>query len=138
MTIESWFDDAVDAKKYMGEVGRLWSVWLLGLGALAFSRGLTAGAVGLALLVAMFILMSPLQNRVHTMYGDDESSRRVARRQTLSARDRALRQLTYGRAPFGEAVDKRDLWSGLKAIPWVVILVTLVAAALVAVAWFEG
>ena len=110
MTTEGWFDDEADAKRYLGEVGRLWTVWLLGLGALVFSRGLTAGVVGLVLLVAMFILMSPLQNRVHDRYRDDEESHQVAKRQSLSARDRALRQLTYGRAPFGEAVDKRGLW----------------------------
>lgn len=138
MTPDGWFDDEADAKRYLGEVGRLWIVWLLGLAALAFSRGLTAGAVGLALLVAMFILMSPLQNRVHARYGDDEKARRVAARQTLSARDRALRELTYGRAPFAEAIDKRGMWSGYKAIPWVVIAATLIAAGLVAVTWFEG
>ena len=135
---ESWFADEADARKYIGEVGRIWFVWLLGLGALALSRGVTALVVGLALLVTMFILMSPLQNRVQERYGNDPDGRRIPKRETMSARDRALRELTYGRAPFAEAVERRGMWPALKLVPWVVIVATLVAAAIVALQWFEG
>lgn len=135
---DTWFADEADAKTYIGEVGKLWLAWLVGLGALAFSRGVTAVIVGIALLVALFILMSPLQNRVQDMFGNDPDGRAIPKRETLSSRDKALRELTYGREPFAEAVDKRGMWSGLKLIPWVVIFATLVAAALVAIQWFEG
>lgn len=138
MTSEAWFEDEADAAKYMGEVGRLWAVWLLGLGALAISRGPVAVVVGIALLVALFVLMSPLQQRVQARHGEDANARKIGRRATLSSRDRALRDLTYGRAPFAEAVDTRTMWSGLKLVPWVVIALTLLAAAVVALAWFEG
>lgn len=135
---DPWFADEADAKAYLGEIGKVWFVWLLGLGALAASRGVTAVIVGVALLVAMFILMSPLQSRIQDRFGNDPDGRRVPNRETMSARDKALRELTYGRRPFAEAVDKRGLWSGLKLLPWVVIVVTLAAAAVVATQWFSG
>ncbi len=135
---ETWFVDQADAKKYIGEVGKLWVVWLLGLGALAASRGVIAIIVGVALLVALFILMSPLQNRVQEKFGSDPEGRSIPKRETLSSRDKALRELTYGRAPFAEAVDKRSMWAGWKAVPWVVMIATLAAAAVVAIRWFEG
>lgn len=135
---DSWFADEADAGKYISEVAKLWFVWLLGLGALALSRGMTAVVVGLALLVAMFILMSPLQNRVQDRYGNDPEGRTIPKRETLSSRDRALRELTYGRAPFAEAVEMRGMWPALKVAPWVVIVATLAAAAVVATQWFEG
>lgn len=132
---DPWFEDAADAKQYMGEVGRLWVVWLVGLGALAVSQGGVAVAVGVALLIAMFVLMSPLQQRVHARYGTERDARKLPPRATLTARERALRQLTYGRRPFAEAVEMRGLLGGWKAVPWVVMAATLAAAAAVAVAW---
>jgi len=135
---DSWFSDAADARQYIGEVGKLWFVWLLGLGALAASSGVAALVVGVVLLVAMFILMSPLQNRIQERYGSDPDGRTIPKRETLSSRDKALRDLTYGRAPFAEAVDKRGLWAGLKLVPWVVVITTLVAAAIVAIQWLGG
>ena len=138
MTPEAWFVDAADAKKYVGEVGRLWLVWLLGLIALLVSAGGVAFAVAGALLVAMFILMQPLQQRVQGRFEGDSDGRAVPRRQTLSSRDKALRELTYGRAAFAEAVSKAGWWRPLIAIPWVVIVVTLAAGAAIAVEWLSG
>ena len=62
----------------------------------------------------------------------------TAPRRTLSARDSALRQLTYGTRPFAEAVEKAGLPRALNVVPWLVIVATLVAAAFVAVAWFDS
>lgn len=134
----AWFADAADAKRYITEVGRIWFVWLLGLAALAFSEGIVAVVVGLTLLVVMFFLMSPLQNRVHDRFGIDADGHAIPKRESLSSRDKALRELTYGRATFSEAIDKSGLWGGIKVVPWVVIVATLAAAAIVAVNWFEG
>lgn len=137
MSDEAWFADEADAKQYLGEVGRLWAVWLVGLGVLATSRGLVAAAIGIAMLVALFILMSPLQNRVQERFANDTTARKIERRKTLSARDRALRDLTYGRAPFAEAIDKRGIWSGFKVLPWIIIVATLAAAAIVGINWLQ-
>ena len=138
MTPEAWFADAADAKKYVGEVGRLWVVWLLGLIALLRSTGGLAFAVAGALLVAMFILMQPLQHRVHELFEDDSDGRHVPPRQTLSSRDKALRELTYGRGAFAEAISKAAWWRPLAAIPWVVIVLTIAAGAAIAVEWLSG
>jgi hypothetical protein len=138
LSSEDWFEDATDARKYVGEVGRLWTAWLVGLGALALSRGGASLAVGAALLVAMFVLMNPLQQRVQARFAEDPSARKLAPRKTLSSRDKALRQLTYGPAVFSEAVATGGLWRVLKLVPWLVIVATLVAAAFVASAWFDS
>jgi hypothetical protein len=126
-----WFSDAADAGRYIREVGRLWFFWLLGLGLLAMTRGIAAVVAGVALLIAMFLLMQPLQQRVQARFGAAES-RKIVFGESLSARDKALRQLTYGRRPFAEAVAVRGLWPALALLPWVVIVATLVAAAVVA------
>ena len=138
MSAEDWFDDATDARKYVAEVGRLWFVWLVGLGALLGTSGGFAFAVGATLLVAMFILMKPLQQRVQDRFGSDSAARRVPARQTLSSRDKALRELTYGRGPFAEAVTKAGLRRALIVFPWLVIMATLAAGAAIAVVWLSG
>ena len=138
MSPDGWFEDAADARKYLAEVGRLWAVWVGGLGALALSRGGVAFLIGGALLLVMFVLMKPLQQRVQTRFGTDSAARKSEPRRTLSARDKALRQLTYGSGPFAEALSKGGLPSALKVLPWLVIGATLVAGAFVAVAWFES
>lgn len=138
MSAGAWFEDAADARKYITEVSRLWFVWLAGLVALLRTGGGLAFAVGAALLVALFILMQPLQQRVQGRFESDSAGRRVPPRQTLSSRDRALRELTYGRAPFSEAIAKAGWWRGLIVVPWVVILATLVAGAAIAVEWLSG
>ncbi len=138
MSAEDWFDDATDARKYVAEVGRLWFVWLAGLGALLRTGGGLAFAVGAALLVAMFILMQPLQQRVQERFEHDSAGRHVPPRRTLSSRDKALRELTYGRGPFAEAVAKAGFWRALIVVPWVVIVVTLAAGAAIAVEWLSG
>ena len=138
MTTEAWFEDAADARKYLAEVGRLWFVWLVGLGALILMKGGMVFVVGGALLVAMFVLTNPLQQRVHARFKDDADGRKVAPRQTLSSRDKALRQLTYGPKVFSEAVTTGGLWRALNVVPWLVIAATLVAAAIVAITWFES
>ncbi len=138
MSAEDWFDDAADARKYVAEVGRLWFVWLVGLVALLRTGGGLAFAVGAALLVAMFILMQPLQQRVQDRFESDSDGRNVPPRQTLSSRDRALRELTYGRGAFAEAVAQAGWWRALIVVPWLVIGVTLAAAAAIAVEWLSG
>lgn len=138
MTEEAWFTDAADAKRYIAEVARVWVGWLAGLAALALSRGAMAVIFGLALLVAMFFLVSPLQQRVQDRFEDSRRADRPQQRRFLSARDRALRDLTYGRKPFAEAIQVSNSWAGLKLIPWLVTIATFVGAAFIAVAWFEG
>lgn len=138
MSQDDWFADVADARSYLAEVGRLWLVWLVGLGALALGRGLIALVIGVGLLVVVFLLMSPLQDRVQARFGDDLAARQTAPRRTLSARDSALRQLTYGTKPFVEAIAKAGLPRALNVIPWLVIVATLVAAAVVALAWFNS
>ncbi len=138
MTPEAWFVDAADAKKYVGEAGRVWIVWLIGLMALLRTSGGRTFAVAGILLVALFVLMQPLQQRVQDRFEDDSDGRNVPRRQTLSSRDKALRELTYGRRAFSEAVSKAGWWQPLTAIPWVVIALTLAAGAAIAVEWLSG
>ena len=134
---EPWFDDSADASAYLGEVARLWIVWLLGLGALAFTDGMVAIVVGVGLLGALFVLMHPLQRRVQSRFGDSLEAKRPQTR-SLSKRDRALRELSYGPRPFAEAVDKTSLPGWLRFVPWAVVAVTLVAAGVVAVQWLGG
>ena len=138
MSAGAWFEDAADARKYVAEVSRLWFVWLVGLVALLRTSGRLAFAVGAALLVAMFILMQPLQQRVQERFEGDSAGRRVPPRQTLSSRDKALRELTYGRGPFAEAVTKAGLRRALIVFPWLVIMATLAAGAAIAVVWLSG
>lgn len=138
MSADSWFEDAADARKYVAEVSRLWFLWLAGLVALLRTSGGLAFAVGAGLLVAMFILMQPLQQRVQERFESDSAGRTVPPRQTLSSRDKALRELTYGRGVFADAVTKLGWWRALVVVPWVVILVTLAAAAAIAVEWLSG
>lgn len=133
-----WFLDATDAQKYLGEVGRLWVGWLVGLVALGLSKGGVAIAIGVAFLVGLFVLMAPLQNRVGDRFAGDAAAFKTARGQILSKRDRALRELAYGRAPFAEALSKRELPPALRFVPWAVILASFAAAAVMALAWFEG
>jgi hypothetical protein len=133
-----WFLDAADAGKYLGEVGRLWVGWLAGLVALGLSRGGVAIVVGVSFLVVLFVLMNPLQNRVAARFAGDEAAFKTARGQILSTRDRALRELAYGRAPFTEALAKRDLSPALRFLPWGVIIASFAAAAAMALVWFEG
>ena len=134
---EPWFDDSNDATAYLGEVARLWAVWLVGLGALAFAKGMVAVVVGVALLVALFVLMHPLQRRVESRFGDSAEAKRPQTR-SLSKRDTALRELSYGPRPFAEAIEKTSMPSWLRFAPWVVVAVTLVAAGIVAVQWLGG
>lgn len=136
MSDEAWFEDEADAKKYLGEVARIWLVWLGGLIALAASRGFLAAVFGVALLVVMFVLISPLQNRVHERFGDLRREEAPVERSVLAARDRALRDLTYGRRPFAEALATGSMWPGLKAAPWLVTIATFVAAAVISIRWF--
>lgn len=136
MTGKAWFTDEADAKRYIGEAGRVWVVWLVGLGVLSLTEGVASAVVGGALLVVMFIVMSPLQNRVHEMFAPDQDGPPDHGHEPFGPRDKVLRQLTYGREPFAEAVDKRGLASILKAAPWVVIAATLVMSAVLAIKWF--
>ena len=133
-----WFLNEADAGKYLSEVGRLWAGWLIGLVALGFSRGGVAIVVAVAFLVGLFVLMGPLQNRVAERFEGDSAAFKTARGQILSNRDRALRELAYGRAPFAEALVKRELPPALRFLPWAVIIASFVAAAGMALAWFEG
>ena len=133
-----WFLNEADAGKYLGEVGRLWAGWLIGLVALGLSRGGVAVAVGVAFLVVLFVLMGPLQNRVADRFEGDAAAFKTARGQILSKRDRALRELAYGRAPFAEALAKRELPPALRFLPWAVIIASFVAAAGMALVWLEG
>lgn len=138
MSSDSWFADAADARKYIAEIGRVWIVWLVGLTALLRTSGGAAFAVGGTLLVAAFLLMQPLQHRVQERFHDESDGRSVPPRKSLSSRDRALRELTYGREPFAEAISRNGWWRALIAIPWVVIVFTLAAGAGIAVEWLSG
>jgi len=134
--VPPWFEDAADAGMYLGEVGRLWVGWLGGLVILTFSRGGVAIVVGVGFLVLLFVLMAPLQNRVAERFAGDDAAFKAPRGHLLSPRDRALRDLAYGRRSYAEAIERRNLWPGLRFAPWLVIIASFVFAAVAAVRWF--
>ena len=131
-----WFTDGADARKYLGEVGRLWGLWIVGLAALAVSGGPVAVIFGLGLLVALYVQMGPLQRRAKARFAEETAA--TGKDRGLTRADRALRELMYGTKPYAEALETAGVWSGLRVVPFIAWVATVIAGIAVVVAWIKG
>lgn len=141
MTRDDWgIADAEDARVYLGEVGRLWAAWMVGLAGLAFTDDWWLIASGVVVIAALLWLARPLQARAADLVPHDEptggkKSLVVARR---TERDLALRNLSYGEAPLRKAIEMADAGSWWLGARRGVIALTIIAFVYVLFTWFAG
>jgi len=124
----SWFTDARDAADYLSEVGKVWLVWVVTLGMLAFfQQWWVLVAVAFAFLFAVTYMARPLQARARRLAdGDDQIGSPLENAMGRgSKRDVAFRRLLYGSGPLREAVDltgSSRIWLTMR---WVMIFLTI-------------
>jgi hypothetical protein len=102
MAVDFTFADRDDARRYLGEVGALWVIWIVSLFVITFSSGglrLLTGIVGLVVTVWRTY---PLQRRAAILVPDEEAQVNVGLRGGL--RERTFRKLAYGAEPLRVAV----------------------------------
>lgn len=129
MVDHEWdFADEADAARYLGEVRRLWTGWLLGLAALMFAQGWWIVVSGVLTLAVLLYLARPLQMRAAAIVPEDTlvgSKYNVVGKGT--ARDRVLKQLAYGRDPLEAAAARAGRGGWLAHVRPVVIGLTVLA-----------
>lgn len=96
MIDSTWFADESDARAYLGEVGRLWGAWAVGLALLLTLDGGWVLFAGLLLIAAMIWLGRPIQRRARSLEHADGQP---------SGGDDPARELAYGEAPLRAALE---------------------------------
>jgi hypothetical protein len=127
--IDYRFSDAMDARAYLREVGRLWAVWMVGLAVILLSHGTLLVVASISVLVGLIVLARPLLPRAEAIVPVNKregGAARVALRGGTT-RDRVLRDLAYGDKPMRAALATAEINSG-----WVVARHGVVAATLLA------
>lgn len=133
--IEYTFSGPDDARTYLREVARLWTVWVMGLVAVLLSHGLALVALSVGLIATLILLARPLLPRTEVLVpvnskegGAVESALRGG-----TTRDRVLRELAYGSAPVRAALETAGLSPRWIAARHLTIAITLLAFVVVIV-----
>ena len=106
--LEFNFDDAQDARTYLGEIRKLWAAWLVGLAALFLTTAIVVLVAGVAVIVVLLLLARPLQRRAEMVVPKDTVIPATRRGRFVSRgthRDKVLRALVYGEGPISDAVE---------------------------------
>ena len=113
----SVFHSPSDARKFLGQIARVWVVWLALLAILAFAVSPWNWAIGGVLLVALMFLIVPIQQRVDRDVPQDgfDENRASLFLGRGTRRDRALRAMLGGAGPMANALrvsgaDPRWVW----------------------------
>lgn len=125
---DPWFTDADDAANYLSEVGRVWLVWVVTLGMMAFfQQWWVLVAVAFAFLFAVTYVARPIQARARRLADGDQpvGSALENAMGRGSRRDVAFRRLLYGSGPLREAVGLTGASRVWLAMRWVMILLTI-------------
>ncbi len=127
----SVFHSPSDAREFLGQIARVWVVWLALLAILAFAGSPWNWAVGVVLLVILMFLIVPIQHRVDRDIPQDgfDENRASLFLGRGTRRDRALRAMLGGAGPMASALrasgaDARWVW--LRHL----VFVTTIAAAI--------
>ncbi len=115
MTVDFTFADGDDARRYLGEVGALWAVWVAALLAISFTTGGPRALSGIAGLVGIVVFTRPLRQRAKELVPDDEAMVDVGFRG--GPRERTFRTLAYGAEPLRHAVEQArasSIWFALR------------------------
>jgi len=125
--VEYTFAGPDDARTYLREVGRLWTVWVVGLVAVLLAHGLPLLFLSVGLIAVLILLARPLLPRTEALVplnsregGAVESALRGG-----TTRDRVLRELAYGTAPLEAALRMAGLSPKWVAARHVVVATTL-------------
>lgn len=123
------FDSPSDARAYLREVGQLWGVWVVGLGAVLLTHGLALVIVAVVLMVTLIWLARPLLPRTEALVpvNTKEGGRMESALRGGTTRDRVLREFAYGTAPIGAALAAAGLSQRWVLARHLVIAATLLA-----------
>lgn len=102
MTVDFTFEDQDDARRYLGEVAALWTVWITVLFVVTFSTGGVRALGAIFGLVVTVWRTGPLQDRAKVLIPDEEAEVSVGFRG--GPRERTFRKLAYGLEPLQAAV----------------------------------
>lgn len=102
MDIVFSFADRNDARRYLGEVGALWTVWIASMFVVTFSTGGMRAIFGLVGLVATVWRTAPLQRRALELVPDNTAVKGAGFRG--GPRETTFRKLAYGAEPLRSAV----------------------------------
>jgi len=105
---DDWgFTDPADAHRYLGELRRLWVLWLAGLALLMSAPGPSMVFVGLGIAGLLVLLSRPLQRRATRIvpFNTVRGSRWSPLLGRATARDKALHAFLYGVEPLTVAVE---------------------------------
>jgi hypothetical protein len=137
--IDWGFEGADDARRYLGEVARLWGAWIAGLVGLVAVNNLAVVAVGVVVIGLLLWLARPLQVRAAKVVPEDTLvGGRFGVVGKGTVRDRVLRQFAYGDQPLRQAVDlsgASSLWLWARQG---VVAATIIAFVAVLFLWFDG
>jgi hypothetical protein len=138
--MDSWgFKDRGDATRYLSDVLRLWSGWLLGLAAVMLLQGWGLVIAGVVTIVVLVYLAKPIQARAVALVPDDTVvDGRIGLAGKRTERDNVLRALAYGKAPLEVAVDAAETGRWMLTARPVMIGVTIAAFLYVLLTTFSG
>jgi hypothetical protein len=127
--IEYRFSDALDARAYLRDIGRLWAVWMVGLAVILLSHGTLLIVASISVLVGLIVLARPLLPRTEALVPVNKREGGAARAALRggTTRDRVLRDLAYGDKPMRAALATAELNSWWVAARHGVVAATLLA-----------
>lgn len=104
MTEWTW-SSADAARAYLADLGRLWGVWVLVLGAMFTTSGALLIVVSFAAFLVLVGLSMPVQKHVDAVEAPADTRSRMAQIRGGSERDHAARQLLYAKGPVRAAAE---------------------------------
>lgn len=128
MTVDYTFDDAGEARRYLSDVGWLWSVWMVALVLVTFGGGLVRLLGALGGLALMAWRAGPIQRRAALLVPEETARTDVGWRG--GPREKVFRELAYGREPLRRAIAVTGASSLWLVARWLMIGATLVGFAL--------
>ncbi len=138
---DDWgFTDPADALRYLGELRRLWVLWLAGLALLMSAPGPSMVFVGLGIAGLLVLLSRPMQRRATRVvpFNSVRGSRWSPLLGRATARDHALRSFLYGVEPLAVAVDMTGRSPWWLAARRLVVVATVTAFVVVLLGVFTG
>ena len=123
------FDGQADARAYLGEIGKLWTAWTVGLAAVMATNGVALLVIAVVLFGALLYLSRPLLPRTEKLVPENkrEGGAIEAALRGGTTRDRVLRELAYGMAPLEAALETAGLSPRWVAARHLLIAVTVLA-----------